>query len=82
VAKDNEICGIITDGDIRRTMQKYQESSFHMEVEKVMTPKPVTIQEDAKVIDAENLMKRHNIHALLVLDGNKQLVGILDSFRL
>ncbi len=82
VARDNEICGIITDGDIRRTMQKHQENSFHIEVENVMTLNPITIQEDAKVIDAENLMKQHNIHALLVLDKEMQLVGILDSFRL
>ena len=82
VTRDNEICGIITDGDIRRTMQKYQENSFHIEVEKVMTPHPITIQEEAKVADAESLMKRHNIHALLVLDENRQLAGILDAFRL
>ena len=81
VARNNEICGIITDGDIRRTMQKYQENSFHIEVEKVMTPNPIAIREDAKVIDAGNLMKQHNIHALLVLNKDKQLVGILDSFR-
>jgi arabinose-5-phosphate isomerase len=82
VTQGNDICGIITDGDIRRTMQKYQENSFYIEVEKVMTPKPVTIQENAKVIDAESLMKQHNIHALLVLNAENVLVGILDSFRL
>jgi arabinose-5-phosphate isomerase len=82
IAQGDEIQGIITDGDIRRTMQKYQEKSFHMEVEKVMTLNPVSINENAKVIDAENLMKRHNIHALLVLDADRRLAGILDSFRL
>jgi len=81
VTRENEICGIITDGDIRRTMQKYQENSFHIEVEKVMTANPVSIREEARVVDAENLMKRHSIHALLVLDKDGQLVGVLDSFR-
>ena len=82
VVQNNNIQGIITDGDLRRIMQKYRENSFCMEVQEVMTRQPKTIRENAKIVDAESMMKQHNIHALLVLDGNEQLVGILDSFRL
>jgi len=72
--------GIITDGDMRRAMQKYREQFFSLRVEDVMSRNPKRIHQDAKISEAADLMLSHSIHALIVLDEKDQFVGIIDYF--
>lgn len=74
------VVGIITDGDMRRGMQKYREQFFSLQVKDIMSPNPKTIHEDAKISDAADRMLQNSIHALVVLDGQEQFVGIIDYF--
>lgn len=83
VALNNEIQsveGIITDGDMRRAMQKYREDFFSLRVEDVMSRNPKRIHRDAKISEAADLMLSNSIHALIVLDDRDQFVGIIDYF--
>jgi arabinose-5-phosphate isomerase len=80
VLKNNHLLGIVTDGDVRRAMQKYQDNFFHIQVRDIMSATPKVISCNSKLIDAQELMQKYSIHALLVIDENEQLVGILDSF--
>lgn len=81
VAIDNgKIAGVVTDGDVRRAMQNRQDCFFSLTVKDVMSTNPKTINEFAKLSDAEILMRKYNIHSLVVVDDDNRLVGIIDSF--
>ncbi len=74
------VAGIITDGDVRRAMQKHREAFFQLKVEDVMSRHPKFIHVDDKISDASDLMLSNSIHALIVLDEQEQFCGIIDWF--
>ena len=76
----HKVVGIITDGDMRRAMQKYRERFFSLKVEDVMSRNPKKIHQDAKLSEAADLMLSNSIHALIVLDEREQFCGIIDYF--
>ena len=76
----HSVVGIITDGDMRRAMQKYRERFFSLRVEDVMSRNPKRIHQDAKLSEAADLMLNNSIHALIVLDEQEQFCGIIDYF--
>ena len=80
VIENNRIIGVVTDGDIRRTMQRDQEHFFELTVKDLMNSTPKLINEDAKLSDAEEIMRRHNIKSLLVVNDEEKLVGVIDTF--
>ncbi len=80
VIEDDEIIGVVTDGDIRRTMQRDQEHFFQLTVKDLMNTNPKLIKEDAKLSQAEKVMREHNIKSLIVVNENNRLVGVIDAF--
>ncbi len=76
---DNErrIMGIITDGDLRRGIQKYGKAFFDMRAEEVMTKNPKTISADELAAKALALMEEKSITSLLVPDSLGRLEGII-----
>ncbi len=80
VIEDEKIVGVVTDGDVRRAMYNRQEGFFQLEVKDIMSRNPKTIHEDAKLKEAEELMRQYNIHSLVVVNSDNKLVGIIDSF--
>jgi arabinose-5-phosphate isomerase len=67
VNNDNIIEGIITDGDLRRMLER--EDSFEMlKAKDIMSKTPVTVQEDILAVDALDIMKARNISQLIVAD--------------
>ena len=75
-----DVVGIITDGDVRRAMQRHREAFFRLRVEDVMTRHPKQIHSDAKLSQAADLMLSNSIHALIVLDKDDRFCGIIDYF--
>ena len=75
--------GIFTDGDLRRALEKGADFAA-ARVDDVMTPGPKTIRSDALAVEAVQLMERHKVNQLLVVDERGALVGALnmhDLFR-
>jgi arabinose-5-phosphate isomerase len=68
-----KLAGIITDGDLRRHMKS---DLMDMPVAEVMTRAPRTISADALVAEALELIS-HKISALLVVDADRNVVGIV-----
>ena len=68
-AKGN-LTGIITDGDLRRMLEKTLEIQT-LQAKDIMTVHPKTISKDEFAIRALNLMRNHNITQLVALDGEK-----------
>ena len=81
VAIDNgKIAGVVTDGDVRRAMQKKQNVFFDLTVKEIMSCNPKLINENAKLSEAEKMMRQYNIHSLVVTNDNNEFVGIIDAF--
>ncbi|WP_340073957.1 KpsF/GutQ family sugar-phosphate isomerase [Leptobacterium sp. I13] len=68
VVENNSIVGIITDGDIRRMLNKH-ENINGLQAKDIMSLKPKTITSNALAIDALELMEANNISQLLVEDS-------------
>jgi len=79
VMEDNQVVGIITDGDLRRALLSSSKSRFEFIAQEIMTTEPKSISQEEKVIDAEALMLKNKIDKLLVNDNGK-LVGIFQLY--
>lgn len=71
----NEVLGIITDGDLRRMLEK-NESLADVTAEKIMTANPKTLDPDSLAVNALNLLRQNDITQLVVTDG-KKYIGVL-----
>lgn len=81
VMDDEVLCGIITDGDVRRAFDTYEDvKSLH--AEKIMTANPLTITADTRFADAESYMREKKVSALVVQDTAGKTVGVLQIFGL
>lgn len=82
VAEDANGCivGIITDGDIRRAMEKWRAEFFDRTVSDIMTLTPKTVPADMKITDIQRIMHQYKIHSVLVVDEQKRLLGVVDSY--
>ena len=68
--------GIITDGDIRRLLSSGGNIN-DVSLDQSMTRNPVTIESSLMAADALSLMQQHEITVLAVVNGQRDLVGIL-----
>jgi len=73
---DETLCGIITDGDIRRVIAK-KKPIFDLKMEEVMTKNPKTVAPDSPAYDALNIMEQYQITVLPVTDSAGKVQGIL-----
>ncbi|MEI6508102.1 MAG: KpsF/GutQ family sugar-phosphate isomerase [Bacteroidota bacterium] len=82
VVDKNIISGIITDGDLRRAMDKFTSKLFDMNASEIMTSKPRLISKTMMMAEAEELMNTHKITSLLVADNTKKLIGIVQIYSI
>jgi arabinose-5-phosphate isomerase len=78
VAEKNKLLGIITDGDIRRSL-KHREKFFSLTAKEVMTQNPVTVSENMLAYDALRIMEEREsqISVLPVVNEKQELAGLL-----
>ena len=75
VLDNGKLVGIITDGDIRRMLEKDVPIEKFSAVD-IMTPNPKTLDKETLIVDALSLMHKKNITQILVVDGTKY-VGVI-----
>lgn len=80
VLDKEQLVGIVTDGDIRRAMQKLGQAFFATPVSDIMAHHPKTISKNAKIVEAGETMNHYSIHSLVVLDNTNRVCGVIDSF--
>jgi len=78
VDKNGKLTGIFTDGDLRRSLSK-ENNIMNKEVSQFMTRKPKVIREDALAAEALQLIKKHNIDEVVVVEAKGKPVGLLDE---
>lgn len=86
VDDDGKLVGIITLGDVRgaqpspATSLNIWELNYllsNLTIDKIMTPKPMTISPDATIGDAARTMLEHRISGLPVIENDGKLAGII-----
>ncbi len=80
ICRDNEILGIVTDGDVRRAMESKQAEFFNIRPMDIASTSPKMIHPEEKLIEAEKMMTHHKINSLLVVDNSKHLVGVIQIY--
>jgi arabinose-5-phosphate isomerase len=74
---NNRIAGIITDGDVRRGLEKWGGMLFELTAGEVMTKNPRTITEEELAAKALSIMENYSITALVVPDTEGGPLGII-----
>ncbi len=81
VTENEEILGIITDGDLRRMLMNNNEDVTHVVASEIMSKNPKTIDKNELAKEAMKILKEKNIGQLIVTDQGKYF-GIVDLHRL
>lgn len=77
---DGRIIGLITDGDIRRAMEKWQAEFFGRTVADIMTTEPKMVTPQTKISEIQAIMNKYKIHTVLVADDERHLLGVVDHY--
>lgn len=80
IVENERVTGIITDGDIRRAMEKWQSAFFTKQVEDIMTKNPKTVLPNTKISEVQAMMNQYKIHSVLVVDQTDKLLGVVDHY--
>jgi arabinose-5-phosphate isomerase len=75
--EDRKVLGIITDGDVRRGIERWGKDFFDMKAEEVMTKNPKSIPEEELAAKALSVMERHAIAVLVVPDAQNRISGVI-----
>jgi len=75
---EGRVMGIFTDGDLRRLIEKGLDLRG-LKAREVMHPNPRTIRQDALAVEAAELMEKHRITSVLVVDADDRLCGAVNS---
>lgn len=74
---DRKILGVVTDGDVRRGVQKWGKDFFDMKAEEVMSRNPRSIAEDELAAKALSIMETYSITSLVVAGPEGKAAGII-----
>ena len=77
---DGKVVGLITDGDIRRAMEKWKAEFFNRTVADIMTVTPKTVHPQMKISEIQRIMNKFKIHSVLVVDNAHKLLGVVDHY--
>lgn len=72
-----KLAGIYTDGDLRRTLNK-EVDVYNAKISDVMTRHPKTCRADQLAAEIVQLMEKHNINGLMVVDADQRVLGALN----
>ena len=78
--EDGKIAGLITDGDIRRAIERWQAQFFNHTVSDIMTHYPKMVLPTTNITEIQRIMQRHKIHTVFVADEERHLLGVVDHY--
>jgi arabinose-5-phosphate isomerase len=77
VADGQRLVGVISDGDLRRLLERRGKDAMDLKAGDCMTLSPVTVHPDTFAMTALNLMEDRKITSLIVVDGDSRLLGVV-----
>jgi len=81
VTTDNELLGVFTDGDLRRSIERNVDFTTST-IGDLMTRNCFTIEPDMLAVEAVQIMEQKSVNALIVTDENNKVVGALNMHDL
>ena len=78
--ENDQIVGLITDGDIRRAIERWKAEFFDHTVSDIMTRQPKTVTKEMKISEIQRIMQTYKIHSVLVVDEDRKLIGVVDHY--
>ncbi|HEY6978823.1 MAG TPA: KpsF/GutQ family sugar-phosphate isomerase [Chitinophagaceae bacterium] len=76
VNKTNKVIGIITDGDVRRMLERTSDVSI-IKARDITTHSPKTISPELLAVEAFEMLKQFDINQLIIVDSNSIYLGII-----
>lgn len=70
---------VVSDGDIRRALQKHQANFINLKVKDIMNLNPKTVDSEMSLVNAEQLFNKYHIASLLV-KGDSKVVGVVQIY--
>ncbi len=77
VDSKNRLVGVITDGDLRRAIEKYSSELFKIKAKDIMSRNPKTIDEFSLAAKAASIMEKYSITSLVVVEDEAAIVGVI-----
>jgi arabinose-5-phosphate isomerase len=77
VVDGKKLLGLISDGDLRRLLERHGKKVFDLSASECMTRTPRTVGPDVFAIAALDIMEQNKITSLPVVDGDGHLLGVL-----
>lgn len=74
---DGTLAGILTDGDLRRLMEKHGGATLSMTAGQCMNANPLTVRPNVLASEALTLMERRKITSIVVTDESRKLLGVV-----
>lgn len=74
---DGRLAGILTDGDLRRLMEKHGGKVLEMSIAECMTSNPQTLHPEVLASEALNLMEKKKITSVVVVDAKGVALGVV-----
>jgi arabinose-5-phosphate isomerase len=72
------LCGLFTDSDLARLFEQRRDAALDRPIREVMTPQPITVTTGTRLVEAVELLCRHKISELPVVDQGGLPVGLID----
>jgi arabinose-5-phosphate isomerase len=85
VVGGDKILGVLTDGDVRRALERDQaegHETLWKSVDSLMNRSPIVISPDASLSTAQEALRRHKVKTLLVSGDGSRLAGVLDLYTI
>lgn len=76
VGEDNRLMGVLTDGDLRRAIEK-KTDMYSDYIDNIMTVSPKTIKKDILAVQALTQLKKYHINNYPVVDDDNRVIGVL-----
>jgi arabinose-5-phosphate isomerase len=75
---NGRLCGLFTDSDLARLIEQRRDAALDRPIREVMTANPYTVSPASAVTEAVELLQRHKISELPVVDETGKPVGLID----
>jgi len=77
VNADGTLAGILTDGDLRRLMEKHGGATLGMTAAQCLNPNPQTVKPSILASEALTLMEKRRITSVVVVDDSRRVLGVV-----
>jgi arabinose-5-phosphate isomerase len=75
--KSGKLLGIVTDGDLRRLMEKRKKEALDLTAAEAMTKNPVTLERTELAASALRLMEEKKITSVVIVDAQRGVEGVV-----